>query len=82
MPKKSLSVLNIIPFNRQYLSNLFLKELTDGNSTTYPGKLFHKLVTRIVKKFLLMLVLTCRVLAESLCPLVIASLNELTQLPS
>ena len=50
-------VLNIIPFDQQYLSNLLLNELTDGYSTTYPGKLFHKLVTRTIKKLLLMLAL-------------------------
>ena len=60
--------MNIIPFNRQYLSNLFLNELTDGDSITYPGKPFRKLVTRTVKKFFPTLVLHCRVLAESLCP--------------
>ena len=62
MSTKSISVLNIIPFDRQYLSNLFLNELTDGNSTTYPDTLFHKLVTCAVKKFLLTLVLHCHVL--------------------
>ena len=58
---KSISVLNIniIPFNRQYLSNLLLNELTGGDSTTYPGKPFHKLVTRTVKKFFPTLVLHC-----------------------
>ena len=58
-----------------HLYNLFLSELTDGDSTTYPSKLFHKLFTRTVKKFLLMLVLHCHVLTESLCPLDIVSLN-------
>ena len=85
MSTKSISVLNIIPFDQQYLSNLILNELTDGDSTTYPGKLFHVLVTHTVKKFLLMLALHCNVLTESLCPLVIVSLNvnsELTQLSS
>ena len=84
MSTKSISVLNIIPFDQQYLSNLILNELTDGDSTTYPGKLFHILVTHTVKKFLL-LVLDCNVLTESLRPLVIVSLNvnsELTQLSS
>ena len=85
MSTKSILVLTIIPFDRQYLSNLFLSELTDGDSTTYPGKLFHKLVTSTVKKFFLTLVLHCRVLTQSLFPLVNVSLNvnnELTQLSS
>ena len=31
---------------------MFLNELTDGDSTTYSGKLFCKLVTHTVKKLI------------------------------
>ena len=44
--RKSIPVLSIVPFDQQYLSNVLLNELTDGDSTTYPGKLFHKYLYR------------------------------------
>ena len=55
----------------QKLSMPFLKEFTVPADTTCSGKLFHALITLLVKKRLYLEVTTFRLLNLSVCPLVL-----------